>query len=292
MVVLFILLSLATGERIISDWQPSKQYKILYVDGEMTPYDLKDRFAKFNFEEYHDINENFHIFSAMDCQNNTLKPYLTDRDFRDYVENYCIKNHIAIVTFDNKSSLMPGIDENPKTKEWDEVNQWFIKLRGKGINPVLITHKGKYTKDTRGTSGVNDNNDIGIEISRLSSVTNCLECRLKFTKFRSYIDNAALPSYYYLSYKKDNEGNSKWIGRNTTDKIISKSILLDINDGIRQKVIAEKYDMGEWKISRIKTDAKKKGYFNGENKLTEIGKTYVNDVEEKYNEEDKPYLLR
>ena len=291
MFCLSLCVHLSMGTRFYT-WKPTKRYKTLFIDGEMTSHETIDRLDTFNLEGFSDLNEYLFIYSVLDSENTTIQPLLTDKKFRQRIEEICLEKGIQLVVFDNKSSFAPGIEENSKTEEWDEINQWFISLRSKKINPLIVCHKGKNTKGPRGTSSIEDNNDISIELTRNSDYTRGGGCsfNLKFTKMRNYIENQI--KFFKLFYvKNDGDEYFHWEGRDTSFENQDKFICLSLNDGIPQVTIGKKYSLSKSVVSKKKTKLHKDGYIENFGKLTNKGKLWTSDVEELYYESEKPYLL-
>ena len=289
MFVLSLCVHLSTGSKFYN-WIPSKRYKTLYIDGEMTSHDTIDRLNTFNLLECPDLGEYLYIYSVLD-QDTTIQPHLTNSTFRNRIEEVSIEKGIQLVVFDNKSSFTPGIEENSK-KDWDEINQYFLSLRSKKVNPVIVTHKGKNTKGPRGTSGIEDNNDISIELTSPPNYIRGSGCEfsMRFTKMRNYIPNQIM-SFQLCYIKNEDDVYYQWVGKDTSYENQEKLICLALNDGIPQIDIGRKYLMSKSVVSKKKTKYEKMGYIDNLKKLTNKGKLWVSDIEGIYYETEKPYIL-
>jgi hypothetical protein len=272
-------------------WTPSRRFKTLYIDGEMTWYDMDERLKTFNLADYPDLDEYMYIYSVLD-NHTTIQPILTNPAFRKQIEDFCIQKGIELVVFDNKSSLTPGLEET-KTREWGEINSWLLSLRSKGITPWLIAHKGKNTIGTRGDSSVQDNNDISIDLNSPSGVNpsggDC-EFNMSFLKGRKRFGNNM--KFMYMKYSQNVDGKSTWIGKDITYEMNDMYICLALNDGIPQNKIAERYGLTGGAVSKKKDKlVKKLNYLDNNNKLTGNGELWTSDAAESYYEVEKPCLL-
>lgn len=79
----------------------------MFLDGEMTGFDIKDRLNTHKIE-----NDNVSIRCCSDYRN--ARNNLLDESFRKDIEDFLTQNDIKIIIIDNKTSLCPGIDENSK----------------------------------------------------------------------------------------------------------------------------------------------------------------------------------
>ena len=271
-------------------WEPNRRVKCLYIDGEMTWWDITERLGSFPIEDYPDIKDYLYYYSTVD-QEDAPNPVLTNQLFRDYIEKFCVVNGIEVVVFDNRSSLAPGLDENVQTTEWDMINSWFIHIKGLGINPVVVLHKGKNTKGARGHSSQMGNNDVTIELYSPSGHNKTGDCEfnMRFHKLRTRLGTNE--KYWYMRFAPCGDGKFEWFGKDTTNENVDMFIALAIHNNVPQKDIGTKYNIDKSAVSRKKVKLIDMGYLGKDGKLTNHGKLYVSDVEEMYYENEQPILL-
>lgn len=147
----------------IGPWRIRNPAGVLYIDGEMGLFDMKERIESFRLmygPEHPD--HPLHIFSApeMEEQVNLNKAIWQNR-----ITKYLEKNpHIRIVIIDNLSSLTFGKDENSNQEE-SVFNSWLIRLKGKGLSIITVHHDGK-GGGQRGASGKEDPLTNSIQLKR------------------------------------------------------------------------------------------------------------------------------
>ena len=111
--------------------------KCLYFEGEMHPYDFRERLFQM------DTNENFYVFSV---GGNYMEPNsfsrgnLTQKEYREAMAIEILDKEFQFVVIDNLASLAPGINDAPELNEniqaeYDPINQWLLSLRAcRGYN--------------------------------------------------------------------------------------------------------------------------------------------------------------
>ena len=226
-------------------WQVDDPVKVLYIDGEMSGYDLQDRLQELNL-----TSDNLYIRSCADHVEETN--VLTKESFRTQIEADCLENNIKVLILDNKSSFTPGLNENDKEAN-DLVNQWLLKLRAKGLSIIYITHSGKSRNDPRGTSGITDNVDCVIELCKYEG-SEFNECHFKyrFTKIRQYVGRD------FIGNGEMRYENGLWNAETLNKhRITEEKILGDIHNGLSQKEMALKHGVSKGRISQIISDFEK-----------------------------------
>lgn len=155
---LIIAIAVTTKESIkIGPWESKESIGTLYIDGESTEYTLQSRLKQLR-RGLKSAEAPFFILSSSSLIGYGQEPvYLTDNNFREEIYQY-LKDHpqFRLIILDNVSALSPGRDENSK-QDWDEINQWLIKLRFLDVSVVIIHHAGKENKrEFRGTLSMAD----------------------------------------------------------------------------------------------------------------------------------------
>jgi hypothetical protein len=129
-------------------WDCEYSVPCLYLDGEMTVSDNKERIKLLglNTERENPI----HYYSDAYANSKGLpKARLDSQEWRSIMKDHLLTLGVKLWVVDNIASLAPGLDENVKA-DWDEINQWLLELRFSGICTILLHHTGKSGKQ-RGT---------------------------------------------------------------------------------------------------------------------------------------------
>lgn len=276
------LMKVLTHGGNLGKWEVFDPVSVLYIDGEMRWKDNLDRIKTHRIRK---DNPNLYIrVSSEDDERDNIISNMGNQIFRDMIEKSCIDNEIKVLILDNKSSLTPGIDENVK-KDWDTINQWLLRLRGKGISVILITHQGWKGDNPRGTSSLEDNNDVSIKLNKTNDwkIENGVKFQLVFDKLRQRIDNDNLMNNTILSFFRDNQGNYTWnINDNKKDNEI-RDILYYFHIGKTQNEISKIMNKSVGWVSWRKTDLIHKGYIEKNKTLTDKGKHLIQDLLEEDN---------
>jgi hypothetical protein len=239
----------------------------LYMDGEMVADDVIDRLKGFGLGNRYNP-----LLIYSDFYANTLgfpRANLLDEKWRAAMQKLLIQNNVKIWVVDNLASLTPGADENVKS-EWDPVNQWFLELRFQGITSVLVHHTGKGGTQ-RGTSAREDNIDISISLERPANYHTEDGARFicKFPKAR--IKSKDLP--YVKDYEfqlKEVDGRYEWLFKDEqADK--KQRVLSMLDQGFKQKDIAEELGMSSANVTKIKNRAVTDGILSKDGRLTQSG---------------------
>ena len=208
---------------------------VLYVDGEMTLADLRERALALASDGMPE--QLFLLPSELVYESSFRNLTLTTADDQKAIEDM-IEAHpsIKVLVLDNISCLFPGIDENDK-KAWEPIAAWFTRLRHKGITVIVGHHAGKDGKQ-RGTSGREDNLDTVIALSLPDNYNPEEGCHyhLRFEKHRGLKGNVVQPLDVRLEELPD--ATTAWtyalLETTKTERIIAM-----LNDGVPPRSIAE-----------------------------------------------------
>lgn len=267
--------ALAKGQNF-SPWEnrTGDPIKCLYFEGEMHPYDFKERLNQM------DCNSNFHVYSV-GSNSNDENPFtrgnLTQQEYRDAMSIRILEECFKFVVIDNLASLAPGINENIKA-DYDPINQWLLSLRHAGITIFLVHHLGK-GGEQRGTSAREDNVDTIIYIKKPQRHGAQDGCKfdLSFDKFRGRVDTDSrdLVRNRQFWYKPNDQGQYGWnhTGSLHEDHIGVLRDLVDLNYTLTQ--IGERNGISQPSVTRRKQEFIERGYLieeNGNRTLTESGR--------------------
>ena len=133
--------------RNFGPWEASTARRVLYVDGEMSLDDYRDRVSLLR-----DRPGTFRVLShqhLFDQNNKAL--CLSDLDQQVEITHYCERERIDVLFLDNGACLFRGVAENDADEFRDKIEGWFLDLRRRGISVVLVLHAGR-NGAIRGTS--------------------------------------------------------------------------------------------------------------------------------------------
>ena len=133
--------------RDFGPWECSTPRRVLYVDGEMSLDDYRERINT--------LSEGTGVFITLSHQqvfNRTQKALcLSDRTQQDELTRICERERVDVLFLDNGACLFRGVAENDADAFRDMVEGWLLDLRRRGIAVVLVQHAGR-NGAIRGTS--------------------------------------------------------------------------------------------------------------------------------------------
>jgi hypothetical protein len=261
------MLDSITKKMQFGPWSCELPETCLYMDGEMVADDVIDRLKGFGLG-----NRQCPLLIYSDYYANSLglsRANLLDEKWRAAMQKLLIENNVKIWAVDNLASLTPGADENVKS-EWDPVNQWFLELRFQGITSVLVHHTGKGGAQ-RGTSAREDNIDISIGLERPANYHTEDGARFVCKFHKSRIKTADLP--YVKDYEfqlREQDGRYVWTYCDEqADK--KRQVLTMLDQGFKQKDIADELGMSTSNVTKIKNRALSDGILTKDGRLTQSG---------------------
>jgi putative DNA primase/helicase len=230
--------ALATGGAFLG-WRAPTPSRVLYVDGEMDPAELGQRFAAIHAANrtigitsptenlaimtHADANGDFGIADPASNTRDRIEETLGDKD---------------VLFLDNISALCRTGVEND-AESWALMNDWLIKLRRRGKTTVLVHHAGKSGKQ-RGTSKREDplNTILVLEDGKDGQGLN-----IRFIKNRGFVRPEPMPVRIswqdgQLALLRDDAGN---------DRIAELRRLL--GEGLTQAQVAEKLGVSQSYVS-------------------------------------------
>jgi putative DNA primase/helicase len=245
-------------------WTTETSVPCLYLDGEMAAQDMQYR-AK-ELEMGNGSKSPVFIYSdAYSSQLGLPRTNLLDDKWQESMKGFLISNGIKLWVADNLGSLAPGINENVK-QDYDPINEFLLSLRFAGVSTILLHHVGK-EGDQRGTSAREDNIDTSIILKQPSDYGAEDGCRfiIKFKKNRVVSGDQFLLADLEFKYER---------GQWSFDSIKNKTkneILKLLDQGNKQKDVAELLDVAKSYVSQTRKKAILDGYLTDDNKLTSAG---------------------
>lgn len=167
-------------------WDVKRKWNCVYIDGEMSLSQLKERYQDLGIIEQNFIliSQEWLIVNGVHADLNLATQegqFLFDTLIEDLRKSGLPPD---LIVFDNVSALCAGVDQyNPL--EWEPVNRWLIRKRHDGLSIILVDHAGKDpTRGSRGTSAKEDPLDVIVSLTPLDDSGGC-HFRVEFTKTRS-----------------------------------------------------------------------------------------------------------
>lgn len=138
--------ALAEG-RPLGPWECSQARRVLYVDGEMSLDDYRNRVQALSYGDGEMLT-----LSHQSVFNTTEKALcLSDLGQQDELTRLCEQEHVDVLFLDNGACLFRDVAENDADDFRDKIERWLLDLRRRGIAVVLVLHAGR-NGAIRGTS--------------------------------------------------------------------------------------------------------------------------------------------
>jgi len=138
--------ALAEG-RAFGPWACATPRRVLYVDGEMSLDDYRERVRTLS-----DGEGAFITLSHQLVFNRTQKAIcLSNRTQQDELTRLCERERVEVLFLDNGACLFRNVAENDADAFRDMIEGWLLDLRRRGIAVVLVQHAGR-NGAIRGTS--------------------------------------------------------------------------------------------------------------------------------------------
>lgn len=148
---LSIALAVAGGVNIMG-FNADAAHKVLYIDGEMAAYDLRERARALALG----LGDSFSGFDNLQFLSAELQPdgspNLAHPDTQAEIETLLADVDLLII--DNLSALCSFGREN-EAESWGPMQRWLLHLKHQGKSMLVIDHAGK-NGDNRGTSKKQD----------------------------------------------------------------------------------------------------------------------------------------
>jgi hypothetical protein len=245
-----VAFALASGA-IFLEYRASRPAKILYIDGEMKGAALQARLLSIREHYPNFIQENLDIITPDDMPS-FIVPKICQPETQMWLDNLIEKNRYEVIFFDNLSTLST-IDENI-AHEWNEIQNWFIRIRARGCTINLVHHTGIETNRQRGSKKREDVLDTVILLKKGHICTNetPLHFNVSYSKHRNFYGSNTLSFDAFMT--KDGSWTMK-------DSITSvKEIVIEYAElKMTQQDIGKALGISQATVCRIIKDAKKVG---------------------------------
>jgi len=275
-------------ENDIGPWRVDRPCGVLYVDGEMLLYDLKDRTLRLAAPRGPERAASplailsSDKFAGSGASADLSGINITKAEWRDTIYSILVEHpRIKVLILDNLSALMPGVDENSK-QDWDPVNQWLLTIRRLGVASIFMHHAGKGNQQ-RGTSAREDALDTVIKLTRPTGHKYGDMCsfNVRFEKQRHLPSGAASAtrSFSLSLVQVDEEGNLAWreSETRTTDK--KTLAMAGIFDGMPTQEAMERSGLSASRMSQLRKEMRDLGYMTDGGRPTTRGKDWRKGVD-------------
>jgi putative DNA primase/helicase len=229
-------------------WKASRPRRVLYVDGEMPAEMLQERAQRIlAASQYRPLSDDHFIFLSMDQQPLGSSLNLANRHHQAAIEARI--DGVELLVLDNLSTLVNGGREND-AESWDEMQQWLLQLRRRGVTVLLVHHSGR-GENARGTSKREDVLDTVIQLKRPHDYDLDQGARFEvhLTKARGLCGDQALP---FEATLKVVEGRDSWTCNPIRERDLDEVGRLS-REGLSVREIAEELSLSKSKVSRLQS---------------------------------------
>ncbi|HEX3624209.1 MAG TPA: AAA family ATPase [Verrucomicrobiae bacterium] len=239
----------------LAEWNVSAQRRVLYVDGEMTLDEIRDRDNALAIAAAPGI---FYLQHEALFQLTGDVLNLADPVTQTAILDKCKRDKIDILILDNQSCLFHGLSENA-ADAWDKVLPWLLQFRRNRIAVIIIAHAGRNGL-MRGTSR---REDAAFWIINLSEPENPIENQCgaafvaRFEKNRNATD-AECPTLEWTFQKAPNNPKVVVTWKKLTPL---QQFRQCIEGGMRiSKDIAKHLGISPGRVSQLANRAMKEGW--------------------------------
>jgi len=231
----------------------SKPRKVLYIDGEMSFYDLHSRML--SISKHHgllDFPDNL-SFITPDKVLPAVVPKMDEKEGQQYYEDLINKEGYDVIVFDN-ISVLTSFDEN-KSEEWKPVQNWLLYLRSIGKAIFVIHHAGKDKQGYRGSSKMLDTANTAISLQPIiddigdEDTPHVKKFNVVYHKHRSFGGREAQP--YEVILDKD-IWSYRSMEQTNIDRVVEK-----VKAGMSQREIAREMIISQTSVRRLSDKARK-----------------------------------
>ena len=241
-------------------WSSPRACRVLYVDGEMSADDLRWRNSSLREKQ-----GELMFLSHQVLFDRTQKALcLSDAAQQAELTKICESWKIDVLILDNVACLFRGIEENSADDCRDQIENWLLDLRRRGIAVVIVAHAGRNTATMRGTS---KREDAAFWIIRLDEVSGSDDQHgAKFvTRFVKNRNAPNDPASFEWNIRPDGEGVLVTY-READNLTLFRQWIEDGLDTCGE--IAEEMGLSKGQVSKLAKKAEKSGW------LKKVGRKY------------------
>ncbi|HIB01107.1 MAG TPA: AAA family ATPase [Phycisphaerales bacterium] len=180
-----IAVAIASGSEFLGYTAP-KARKVLYLDGEMSKWQLKSR-----VDASITPKNNKLAYQNLSLANRELSDYLFpdigSKDGWKWAYREVIRSGVEVVVFDNFSTLALGVEDENNAGSFNNTLELILRLKKQGVLPILLHHSNKTGNSYRGTTKIEAifSNIISLEKTNAIDLSLGAGFKVKFTKNRN-----------------------------------------------------------------------------------------------------------
>lgn len=166
----------------VGPWVVHETNIVLYIDGEMLPWDVKRRLKLLGGKG---VRNFYYCNHEILCDRTDQIINLARADVQEGILEYCKSSKVGLLCLDNISCLVSGVDEN-NALSWEVIQSWLLQLRRAGVTVIFIHHAGRNGR-MRGNSKREDLASWVIQLDYPIEVKDDAGAQFisRFTKWRS-----------------------------------------------------------------------------------------------------------
>ena len=223
--VMAMAVAIANGDPTFIGWEIHKKRSVLYIDGELTKAELKERFNGLCSKQL----DNLFILPSETLYKDGRPISLDQPEEQEAVDKVLEtlekrNNRPQIIILDNLSTLRRTNNENDNS-EASKILDWLISLRHRNFTVIVVHHSGK-SGQQRGASIIEVPMDFVIKLQytkdKQHEIHGIAYFEYSFDKIRL---KQPRPSKGTLSLREDSDGNLKLLS-SFTDKLPDRKFLI------------------------------------------------------------------
>lgn len=261
-----LAVAVAEGHDTFLGWQIHKQENVLYVDGEMSLTDVRDRFKDLITN---DRSQHLQILPSEQLYRDGKPVCLDESSEQESILNLLQlledkNNKPGLIILDNLSTLRRGINENDNS-ETQALLDFIINLRHRGYAVLVVHHTNKNGDKQRGASILEVPMDYTILLSEPSDGNRafadgaCFQLEIK--KNRSLYPKNKI---FVVELKKDDKEKLFFVTDTSSLELPVKISLLraieDCKGPISQRILAVAMDWSNGKVNKTVKALREKGF--------------------------------
>lgn len=253
-----VALAVAGGGTFLR-WEAPSPRKVLFVDGEMDPEDLKERagiLVDTLGVDRDAVREHLAFLAHQDQESGVDFPDLATEDGQERVRGVIQEHQPALVVLDNFSTLATVQDENA-AHSFDPIRDFLSQLK-RDRRAVLLVHHAR--KGPSGEGSYRGTSKIGTIFQSIVALKQSptsdgkgVSFDLKFEKLRSLGDDLTAPLRASLVHRGD---SPQWLTEPLSDVAIERMLaILREGDVSTQQELADRLGVVKGTVSKWKRRA-------------------------------------
>jgi len=246
-----LAIAVATGGECFG-WRACDPQGVLYVDGEMSCSEMKQRLASIIISSETQADSRVVNFTVINPDTSPLTPDISTEKGRQEISNIARRNNAKLIVLDNISCLCrSGSYSENDAESWNAIQAWAVDMRSRGYTLIFVHHAGK-SGQQRGTSKREDVMDVVVALKPIKDDDAGEEIgarfEIHFDKARGVFGEAVRPLRAELT--TDDSGKRHWSVTDIIDQQADDVARL-IAEGMTVRAIAEELGISKSKVSRL-----------------------------------------